>query len=146
MPRIPRRELPDGVFHVTSRGVARALICRDSLDYVALRTQLREVIRNFGWSLYAYCFMPNHYHLVFATDREHLSAGMHRLNFLYAQRFNRRNDRVGHVFQNRFAAYVIESDEHLLNAMIYVVENPVRAGLCEQAGDWPWAASAFALD
>jgi REP element-mobilizing transposase RayT len=135
--------LPDGVFHITSRGVARATIFRDSGDYVALRAQLRDVIRRFGWNVYAYCFMPNHYHLIVATDREHLSAGMHRLNGLYAQRFNRRHDRVGHVFQNRFAAYVIESDEHLFNAIRYLGENPVRAGLCEQRADWPWGETAF---
>jgi putative transposase len=144
VPRIPRRSLPDGIFHVTSRGVARALIFRDVLDYVALRSQLREVIRRFGWNVYAYCLMPNHYHLIVEIDREQLSAGMHRLNGLYAQRFNRRHDRVGHVFQNRFAAYVIESDEHLLAAILYLGENPVRAGLCEQAADWPWSAAAVA--
>jgi putative transposase len=146
MPRRPRRSLPDGIFHVTSRGVARAPIFRDSLDYVALRAQVREVIRKFEWNLYAYCLMPNHYHLIVDTEREHLSAGMHRLNFLYAQRFNRRHDRVGHLFQNRFAAYVIESDEHLLNSMFYVARNPVRAGLCDTPADWPWAASAYAPD
>jgi putative transposase len=146
MPRRPRRSLPDGIFHVTSRGVARGLIFQDSLDYVALRSQLREVIRKFGWNVYAYCLMPNHYHLIVDTDRAHLSAGMHRLNFPYAQRFNRRHDRVGHLFQNRFAAYAIESDEHLLNSILYVCQNPVRAGLCDDAADWPWAASAFAPD
>jgi REP element-mobilizing transposase RayT len=104
---------------------------------------LREVIRKFEWSVYAYCLMPNHYHLIVDTDREHLSAGMHRLNFLYAQRFNRRHDRVGHLFQSRFGAYVIESDEHLLAALHYVAENPVRAGLCPEAADWPWAATAL---
>lgn len=143
MPRRPRRSLPDGIFHVTSRGVARAPIFQDSLDYLALTAQLREVIRKFEWGLYAYCLMPNHYHLIVETGREHLSAGMHRLNFLYAQRFNRRHDRVGHFFQGRFGAYVIESDEHLLNAMFYVAQNPVRAGLCDAPADWPWAASAY---
>jgi putative transposase len=142
--RAPRAALPDGVFHVTSRGVARAAIFRDPLDYVAFRSQLREVIRRFAWNVYTYCLMPNHYHLIIETEREHLSAGMHRLNFLYAQRFNRRHDRVGHLFQNRFAAYVIESDEHLLNSIAYVSQNPVRAGLCDAAADWPWADSAFA--
>jgi putative transposase len=143
MPRRPRRDLPDGIFHVTSRGVARALIFRDSFDYVALRAQLREVIRKFGWNVYAYCLMPNHYHLVLETDRQHLSAGMHRLNGLYAQRFNRRHGRVGHVFQNRFTAFLVESDEHLFAAIAYVADNPVRAGLCEEAADWPWGGTAF---
>ena len=143
MPRTPRRELPDGIYHVTSRGVARAAITRDNHDYVALRSQLREVIRKFGWNVFAYCLMPNHYHLIIETERELLSAGMHRLNGLYAQHFNRRHDRVGHVFQNRYQVSVIESDEHLLTAVVYVGQNPVRAGLCERASEWVWADSAF---
>jgi putative transposase len=99
---------------------------------------LREVIRKFAWNVYAYCLMPNHYHLVLSTERESLSKGMHRLNGLYAQRFNRRHGRVGHLFQNRFSAYVIESDAHLLSAILYVGDNPVRAGLAERPADWPW--------
>jgi len=138
MPRRLRSELPDGMFHVTSRGVARAPIVRDTHDYIALRAQLREVIRKFAWNVYAYCLMPNHYHLVLSTEREGLSKGMHRLNGLYAQRFNRRHGRVGHLFQNRFSAYVIESDAHLLSAILYVGDNPVRAGLAERPADWPW--------
>jgi REP element-mobilizing transposase RayT len=63
---------------------------------------------------------------------------MHRLNGLYAQRFNRRHGRVGHLFQNRFSAHVIESDEHLVSAILYVGDNPVRAGLAERPADWPW--------
>ena len=102
------------------------------------RAQLREVIRKFAWNVYAYCLMPNHYHLVLSTERESLSKGMHRLNGLYAQRFNRRHGRVGHLFQNRFSAYVIESDAHLLSAILYVGDNPVRAGLAERPADWPW--------
>src|SRR6185436_861874 len=74
MPRRLRSELPDGIFHVTSRGVARAPIVRDTHDYIALRTQLREVIRKFAWNVYAYCLMPNHYHLVLSTEREILRA------------------------------------------------------------------------
>jgi putative transposase len=144
MPRRPRRDLPDGIFHVTSRGVARAAIVRDTQDYLDLQAQLAEVTGKFEWLLYAHCLMPNHYHLILETDREVLSAGMHRLNFLHAQRFNRRYDRVGHLFQNRFKSRVIESDEHLAAAILYVRENPVRAGLCEVAADWPSASDAFA--
>jgi putative transposase len=146
MPRVPRSSLSDGIFHVTSRGVARGLIFEDAVDYVAFRSQLRDVIRRFGWNLFAYCSMPNHYHLIVASGREELSAGMHRLNGLYAQRFNCRHDRVGHVFQNRFNAYAIESDEHLLKAVLYVANNPVRAKLCDRAADWPWGTSALMPD
>src|SRR5205823_13412572 len=133
--RVPRRELPGGLYRVTSRGVARSAIARDVLDYSALRAQVRDVIRRFAWKRFAYCLMPNHYHLIVEAERELLSAGMHRLNFLHAQRFNRRHDRAGHLFQNRYGARVIDGSEYLAAAIIYVLENPVRAGLCERASD-----------
>jgi REP element-mobilizing transposase RayT len=83
--------------------------------------------------------MPNHYHLIVEATQDDLSLGMHRLNGRYAQRFNQRYDRVGHLFQNRFGSYVIGSDEHYERAMEYVRANPVAAGLCDRIADWPWA-------
>ena len=68
-----------------------------------------------------------------------LSAGMRRLNGLHAQRFNRRYDRVGHLFQGRFDSRVIESDEYLYDACEYVAQNPVAAGICDAPEDWPWS-------
>ena len=147
MPRVARSLLPpEGVFHVTVRGVARTAICRDAVDFRALQRQLDEVARRFSWDVCAYCLMPNHFHLVVATDLGRLSAGMQRLNGLYAQRFNRRHDRVGHVFQNRFWSSVIDDEEHFVNAIAYVASNPVDAGLCTRSVDWPWAASRFDSD
>jgi REP-associated tyrosine transposase len=90
---------------------------------------------------YAFCVMPNHYHLVVGAVLERLSRGLHRLNGIYAQRFNERHERSGHLFGDRFAAFVIRDEDHLLNACEYVRQNPVRAGLCEHADDWPWAGS-----
>lgn len=82
--------------------------------------------------------MPNHYHLVVATHRDLLSQGVHRLNGVYAQAFNFRHGRSGHLFGDRFAAFAIRDEEHLQSACEYVLQNPVRAGLCENAADWPW--------
>jgi REP element-mobilizing transposase RayT len=64
---------------------------------------------------------------------------MHWLNGTYAQRFNRRWGRVGHVFQNRFDAWVMRDERHWRNTCSYILENPVKAGLCEYAEDWPWS-------
>lgn len=108
---------------------------------MALRAQLREVIRKFEWGLYAYCLMPNHYHLIVETSIERLSLGLHRLNGDLARSFNDRHKRWGHLFGERFAAFAIRDEEHLRNACEYVLNNPVRAGLCEQAEDWPWSGS-----
>lgn len=100
---------------------------------------LASVVDRFRWRCHAYCLMPNHYHLVVRALRVDLSRGMHRLNFLYAQGFNHRYERTGHLFQNRFGARLIESEEYLADACTYVRMNPVRAGLCVEAEDWPWS-------
>jgi putative transposase len=140
VPRVARSQLPDGLFHVTARGVARAAIFLDGIDYAEFERQLLYVRDEYFWVLHAYCLLPNHYHLVVETKRAELTGGMHKLNGRYAQRFNRRYDRVGHVFQNRFSSYVIESDEHFLRALEYVHANPVKAGLCSDADTWPWSS------
>lgn len=138
MPRVARTVLPDGVFHVTGRGVARGVIFRDGIDYADFERQLFSVREEYLWKLHAYCLLPNHYHLIIETTRRDLSAGMHKLNGRYARRFNERYDRSGHVFQNRFSSYVIETEEHFERALAYVCANPVAAGLCDRVDDWPW--------
>jgi len=64
---------------------------------------------------------------------------MHRINGIYAQQFNHRYEHAGHLFEGRYSSRVIESDDHLGEACQYVWNNPVRAGLCERSGDWPWS-------
>ena len=142
MPRRARHLLGDGTYHVTARGVARSEIFLDEDDYRAFLALFADVVRRFEWRGLAFCLMPNHYHLVVSTSLERLSAGMHRLNCLYAMRFNRLNARAGHLFQNRFDARVIEGDEHAQTVCRYVVNNPVRAGLCRRGEHWPWTRLA----
>jgi putative transposase len=136
---VARNVLPDGLFHVTARGVARDPIFHDGIDYAGFERQLHRVRDEYDWTLHAYCLLPNHYHLIVDAKRGDLSTGMHKLNGRYAQRFNRRYDRAGHVFQNRFDSYVIDSEEHFLRALAYVRANPLEAGLCENVDDWPWS-------
>jgi putative transposase len=92
----------------------------------------------FAWTLHAYCLLPNHYHLIVEASRADLSGGMQRLNGRYAQWFNDRYERFGHVFQNRFKSYVIDTEEHFERALAYVSANPVEAGFCEHVDEWPW--------
>ena len=85
--------------------------------------------------------MGTHYHVILSATRDRLSDGMRRLNGAYARRFNKRHGRRGHLFDERFASFSIEDDRHLEAAVDYVLQNPVRAGLCAKARDWPWAGS-----
>jgi REP element-mobilizing transposase RayT len=82
------------------------------------------------------------YHLVLAATRPRLSDGMRRLNGDYARRFNKRHGRRGHLFDERFSSFAVEDERHLEAAIHYVLQNPVRAGLCDEARDWTWAAAA----
>jgi REP element-mobilizing transposase RayT len=144
MARLLRTDLPDGYFHVTTRGVDGCPIFRDDRDRLRFLRLLRETVARYAWDAFALCLMTNHYHLVVAAARANLSDGLHRLNGVYAQRFNRHHGRTGHLFGDRFAARVIDRETHLAAACEYVVQNPVRAGLCERAEDWPWSASRHA--
>jgi REP element-mobilizing transposase RayT len=142
MPRLPRYALPEhGIYHVTTRGVARSAISRDDDDRRLFLGVLGHVVRRADWDTHVFCLMPNHYHLIVETYRDLLSWGIYRLNGVYAQAFNERHERSGHLFGDRFAAFVIRDDRHLRVATEYVLQNPVRAGLCEHASDWPWSAS-----
>jgi REP element-mobilizing transposase RayT len=142
VPRLPRYLLPaEGIYHVTARGVARSAISRDDGDRRLFLVLLAREVARETWDCHVFCLMPNHYHLIVDTTLERLSRGLHRLNSVLAQSFNQRHRRSGHLFGDRFAALAIRDDEHLHNASEYVLNNPVRAGLCERPEDWPWSGS-----
>ena len=147
MPRSPRILLPDrGVYHVTARGVDRSLIVRDRIDRDALQHLVLKAEHRFGWRYDVYCLMSSRFHLIIGATLRSLSAGMHWLNGIYAQRFNRRYNRTGHLFENRFSARVVKDENHWVESCRYVLENPVQAGLCEFARDWPWSGGRFLHD
>lgn len=140
MARQLRLEFPGAIYHVTSRGNARNPIFLDDEDRVLFQNCLGEVVARFGWLCHAYCLMDNHYHLLIETPDGNLSLGMRQLNGVYTQRFNRRHGRVGHVFQGRFKAIVVDRDSYLLELCRYVVLNPIRAGMVEQIEHYAWSS------
>jgi putative transposase len=139
MARIARSALPDGAYHITARGVDGEPIVRDDFDRLFFARLLRGSIAAFGWDCHAWCLLTNHFHLVLEARRAEVSAGMKQLNGLHAQRFNHRHARRGHLFQDRFASWVIDDDDYLEVACEYVLANPVRAGLTARAEDWRWS-------
>jgi putative transposase len=142
MPRPPRVQTP-GYYHVTTRGNDRDDIYRDVNDRRLFLSLLGRIADESEWSLHAWCLMTNHFHLVVENRHANLSAGMHRLNGLYARWFNDRYERTGHLFERRFAAKSIEGDAQLFNTAEYVFDNPVRAGLCRSRQEWPWVGGTF---
>ncbi len=140
MARPLRIELAGGLYHVTSRGDRREDIFRDDQDRTTWLVGFGEVCSRFNWRCHAYCEMTNHYHIVVETPDANLSKGMRQLNGVYTQRFNRRYGLVGHLFQGRFKAILVERDAYLLELARYVVLNPVRAGMVPEAKDWSWSS------
>lgn len=145
MGRVLRTLLPDGIYHAYTRGTGPMVIFRDEADYDACLLILRSTGRRFSWRLISYCLMPTHYHVVLETRIEDLSNGMQRLNSSYAHYFNSRHGRTGALFQGRFHSRLVESDEHMQRLCAYVPLNPVRAGHCDRAQDWPWSWSTYGL-
>jgi len=139
MSRPLRIEFEGAVYHVTSRGNARQTIFADRADNEQFLEILASVVEKFNWLCHAYCLMRNHYHLLIETPEGNLSAGMRHLNGVYTQQFNRRHGSVGHLFQGRYKAILVEKDSHLLALCRYVVLNPVRAGLVNGPDQWKWS-------
>ncbi len=140
MARPLRIEYEGALYHVTSRGDRQEPIYEDDEDRREFLTVLRDVVERFGWICYAYCLMGNHYHLVIETPKGNLSKGMRQLNGVFTQVSNRRHGKVGHVFQGRYKAILIDKDSYWLEVSRYVVLNPVRAGVVKEAGRWKWSS------
>lgn len=128
---------PDAIYHVTSRGNNRALITFDRTDSACLRDELGAAATKYRFEVFAWCLMPNHLHVVLRAPEGGMSSGFQEIIGNHARRTNRRHGRTGHLFQNRFYCGELASDAHLIGAILYVVRNPVTAGLCEHAALWP---------
>lgn len=145
MTRPLRLQVANGVYHVTARGNERRPIYGSAADRERFLEVLAGTLERVSWCCLSYCLMSNHYHLLVRTRQANLARGMRDLNGVYAQWFNRRYGRDGHLFQGRYRAILVGSDEHLLAAIAYIVRNPVQAGICERPGVWPWSSHRAVL-
>jgi putative transposase len=140
MPRRPRIEVENGIFHVASRAVDSVFAYRGISDRVDFLDLLWTTVGTYEWKCQSYCLMGTHYHLIVQTPNANLAAGMQMLNGRYAQRFNWRYDRRGHLFAGRFMSVLVQDEAHLMAAHRYVARNPVRAGLCAHPGNREWSS------
>jgi putative transposase len=140
MARPLRIEYDGALYHVTSRGNDRKAIFKDDCDRELLLNTLTQVTERFHWICHGYCLMNNHYHLVIETPDGNLSKGMRQLNGVYTQAFNKRHGRIGHLFQGRFKAILVQKDSHFLEVCRYVVLNPVRVKTISHPRQWKWSS------
>jgi putative transposase len=140
MSRPLRLEFPGALYHVTSRGNEKKAIYRQEDDFTLFLKILSDVCEQFNWVIHAYCLMTNHYHLLVETPDANLSNGMRQLNGVFTQSINRKHLRVGHLFQGRYKAILIDKDAYLLELCRYIVLNPVRAGIVDYPCEWLWSS------
>lgn len=140
MSRPLRIEFPGALYHVTSRGDRQEPIFLDDEDRRALLEVVAQAMQRFDAQALAYCLMGNHYHFVLHTHQANLSRLVRQINGVYTQAFNRRHGKVGHLFQGRFKALLVDRDAYLLEVCRYVELNPVRAAIVDAPEAWPWSS------
>ena len=140
MARPLRIQAPGLTYHVTARGTGQMTIYADDADRQSFLNRLGDVADSHELRCHAYCLMSNHYHVVATTSRANLSGAMRQLNGCYAQHWNKRHGHIGHVFQGRFNAQVVQQERYFATVCRYVVLNPVRAGLVAAPEDWAWSS------
>lgn len=143
MPRIARIVAEDYPHHITQRGNYSQKTFSNKEDYIAYLNWIKEYSRKFSLDIFAYCLMPNHVHFI-ATPRNQnsLAKTFNSSHMRYSQYYNRKNNTTGHLWQGRFYSCVLD-EKHLLSAVRYIENNPVRAGLTQKAESWPWSSAEY---
>jgi len=140
MSRPLRIQYPGAEYHIISRGNGGQKIFQDKEDFSIFLEELKRTIDDHNWISYAYCLMPNHYHLFIKTIDPNLSIGMRQLNGNYTQRSNIRHKRYGHLFQGRFKSVLVEDDGYHGALIRYITLNPIKAKLAKTLNQWPWSS------
>ena len=149
MPRGARLDAPGTLHHVIIRGIEKGNIVRDDGDKKEFLRRMGELAQGMGTSIYAFALMTNHAHVLLKSGEQGLSTFMRRLLSGYAQYFNRRHRRVGHLFQNRYKSIICEEEAYFDQLVAYIHLNPLRAGLVnsfEELASYPWCSHAVMME
>ena len=140
MPRHARRKSETGIYHVLARGINKQLIFQDNDDRQQYYMALAQAKENSDFRIYAYCLMDNHVHLLIHTGEESIGEAIRRIGSSYVYRYNKKHSRIGYLFQDRFKSEPVEDDQYLLTVIRYIHKNPLKAGIVESLGDYPWSS------
>jgi len=140
MVRCARRKSASGIYHIMLRGINRQDIFFDQEDYLRILETMKRAKESSGCAIYGYCLMGNHIHLLLHEKEEELSVIMKRIGTSYAWWYNKKYDRVGHVFQNRFQSQIVETEAYLLGVLRYIHNNPAKANLKVMPEEYKWSS------
>ena len=140
MPRCARKKSESGIYHIMFRGINKQNIFEEPDDYRKALELLLEAKEKSELELYAYCFMPNHIHLLLKEGKSPIGETFKTFGTKYAYWYNTKYSRVGHLFQDRFKSEPVEDTEYFCVALRYILQNPVKAGLAKNAADHPYSS------
>lgn len=146
MPRRAREKSSTNIYHVMLRGINRQDIFEDNEDKKFFLLIVRDCVRISECQIYAYCLMSNHVHILVRTVTETIDVIMKRIGSRYAQYFNEKYGRVGHLFQDRFKSEAVEDDKYFLTVLRYIIQNPMKAGIESNLGNYIWSSYGAYVD
>jgi len=140
MTRTTRKLSSSGVYHVMLRGINKQNIFEDREDRIRFKTGLSDAKAKDGIKLFGYCLMTNHVHLMIKAESGSLSRALKSIAGNYGHWFNKKYERCGSLFQDRFKSEPIETDAYWLVALRYIHQNPLKAGMCRRLDDFQWSS------
>lgn len=146
MPRQRRKLSKTGTYHIMLRGNERKSLFPEEEDYRKFLQILATKKRDDSFLLYAYCLMSNHLHLLIREKKQNISQIMKRINIAYAYYFNKKYNRVGHVFQDRFKSESVEEESYLLSVIRYIHNNPLNAKMVNDPILYPWSSYNYYIN
>ena len=142
MPRMRRMKSETGIYHVVLRGINKQTIFEDEEDNEMFLVTVKQYKEQSGYKLLAYCLMGNHIHLLIKTGTEEPGQIFRRIGASYVYWYNRKYDRTGHLFQDRYKSEAVESDDYLFAILRYIHQNPLKAGIVKNIEEYPYSSYA----
>ena len=140
MPRVPRKKSETGIYHIIVRGINQQDIFHDDKDFRKYLEAIKQISLESNITILGYCLMNNHVHILIKENDTNISVFMKRLGVSYAYWYNRKYERSGHVFQDRFKSECIEDDRYLLTVIRYIHRNPIKAAIVNQPEQYQWSS------
>lgn len=141
MPRIPRGETEEGIYHIINRGNMRMQVFDDMEDYEYFLELLEKASKREKVEVHAYCLMPNHFHLLLIPKESNsLSKLMQWVMTSHVRYYHKKNKTSGHIWQGRYKSFIVEKENYYMTLIRYIEANALRAKLIKKAQDWKYGS------